>query len=212
MFDFHVSQVILRGKSPCVGRSPTVKLYFLWSWGPSQSYPTRLAQSYSSNSLGLLSLRRPRHDCEPQGDRRTYTCLWPHTQVPLLPLALVSKAGSSLRGLPAATQAEETPTCSMSPFAHWLPGSEGAQDIERKRPDPYWGCPSHSKEAPGPLEPPSSWATDTGQPRQGAFKTPWEQRGRFLVVGRFNPWLKRCSLGSKTCLSRIRFVGPDCAL
>lgn len=101
--------------------------------GPSQVYA---AQSCSLNSLGPRSLRRPGQDWAPQGARGTSTCLRPHTQVPRLPLALISKAGSLLGGVRAATQAEETPTCSMSPFAHWPPGCEGAQDPERRRPGP----------------------------------------------------------------------------
>lgn len=163
-----MSQVILRGKSPCVGRSPTVMMYFLQPWRPCQFYPAQLAQSYSPNYLGLLRLRRPRRGCAPQGDHPAYTCLRPHTQVPRLPLALGSKAGSLLRGLWAATQAGETPTRSMSPSVQWLPGSEGVQGTEQGQPG-HWGCPSAQQGgramARGPLAlGPRTPGSPTGEP------------------------------------------------
>lgn len=38
-FDFHMSQVILRDKSPCVGLLPAAKTHFLWLWGTRLFYP-----------------------------------------------------------------------------------------------------------------------------------------------------------------------------
>lgn len=185
-----MSQIILRGKSPCVGRSPTVMMYFLWPRGPCQFYPAQLAQSSSPNSLGLLRLRRLRRGCAPQGNRRAYTCLRPHTQVPRLPLALGSKACSLPRGLWPATQAEETPTRFLSLSVQWLPGSEGRQDTEQGQPGHCWGCSSAQRGSHGTARALRSWAADTGQSGQGALRMLREQRGHFLAVGRLSPWLK----------------------
>lgn len=148
-----MSQIILRGKSPCVGRSPTVMMYFLWPWGPCQFYPAQLAQSSSPNSLGLLHLRRLRWGCAPQGNRGAYTCLRPHTQVPRLPLALGSKAGSLPRGLWPATQADETPTASYHVLSSGFQSPRGGRTLSRGRPATTGAAFLHSEEAMGRLGP-----------------------------------------------------------
>lgn len=80
-------------------------------------------------------------------------------------------------GLRAATQAE-TPTCSASPSAQWLPGSEEAQNLSGDSPATPGAAPLHLRGCPGPQP--------NGQPCRLPVDRR-EPRERFLVVRRLVP-------------------------
>ena len=159
--------------------------------GARRFYPAQFAQPHSpESSSGLSGLHLPA--ASHLGSRA--------------PPGAWLEGGSLLRGLWAATQAEETPTCSTWPSAQRLQGSEVAQDPEGATPASS-GLLLHTARGPRaarPLAPPPRPLVSPAE----EILDGRERRRRFLFVGSLTQWLRCVSQFVNLPLARADSWGP----
>lgn len=186
-----MSQVISRGKSPCVGHSPTVQMYFVCSTSPSSPLPTPCDCEGLAGQGGAGGAKMTRWPPPAYG----LTPWFPGSPWRLAPRR-VHSSGNSGGHLNRDSQLPHVAFCPVAP------GSEEAQDTERVQLSHYWGCRLGTERRPQ--------STAICQPGPATFRSPGAERmlpgcRKAQPVG-----LDAAALAPKHSLSAGRFMGHEC--